>query len=244
MNDTSIKSYDYNLPKEQIAEVPLHQRHKSRLLHLNLQNDVTIERQFCNLLEILNPNDLLILNDTRVIPARIIMTKDTGGKIELLFHRKLSDRKCEAIFSSSRVPKIGSVLSINNNVIFKVVKRVDNILTLESQLASKVFDIYEKYGEVPLPKYIKRPISNSDRRKYQTVYAKFKGSVAAPTAGLHFTKDMIDKLIEKGVNVEYITLHISYNTFKPIACNDYLKHDIGSEYIGVNAKIFRLINKT
>ena len=187
MNDTSIKSYDYNLPKEQIAEAPLHQRHKSRLLHLNLQNDVTIERQFCNLLEILNPNDLLILNDTRVIPARIIMTKDTGGKIELLFHRKLSDRKCEAIFSSSRVPKIGSVLSINNNVIFKVVKRVDNILTLESQLASKVFDIYEKYGEVPLPKYIKRPISNSDRRKYQTVYAKFKGSVAAPTACLLYT---------------------------------------------------------
>ena len=113
MNDTSIKSYDYNLPKEQIAEVPLHQRHKSRLLHLNLQNDVTIERQFCNLLEILNPNDLLILNDTRVIPARIIMTKDTGGKIELLFHRKLSDRECEAIFSSSRVPKIGSVLSLS-----------------------------------------------------------------------------------------------------------------------------------
>ena len=92
--------------------------------------------------------------------------------------------------------------------------------------------------------YIKRPISNSDRRKYQTVYAKFKGSVAAPTAGLHFTKNMIDKLIEKGVNVEYITLHISYNTFKPIACNDYLKHDIGSEYIGVNEKIFSLINKT
>ena len=121
MNDISIKSYDYNLPKEQIAETPLLQRHNSKLLHLNLKNDTTNESQFCNLLEILNPNDLLILNDTRVIPARINMTKDTGGKIELLFHRKLSDKKCEAIFSSSRAPKIGSTLSINNIVIFEVI---------------------------------------------------------------------------------------------------------------------------
>lgn len=244
MNDTLIKSYDYYLPREQIAETPLPQRHNSKLLHLDLKNDTTNERQFCNLLEILNPNDLLILNNTRVIPARINMIKDTGGKIELLFHRKLSDQKCEAIFSSSRVPKIGSILSINNNVIFEVIKRVDNILTLESQSTDNLFDIYEKYGEVPLPKYIKRPISNLDKKKYQTVYAKYKGSVAAPTAGLHFTKNMIDKLIEKGVNVEYITLHISYNTFKPITCSNYLKHDIGSEYIGVNEKVFSLIDKT
>ena len=244
MKDTLIQSYDYNLPNEQIAEKPLNQREYSKLLHLDLVNRKTHERQFSNLLEILNEGDLLILNNTRVIPARIHMIKDTGGKIEILFHKKLTDKKCEAIFSSSRSPKINSLLKINEKSVFKVLGIKDNILILESKSSENIFEIFEKYGEVPLPKYIKRPVTDSDKNQYQTVYAKLNGSVAAPTAGLHFTDDMIDNLIKKGVNIEFVTLHISYNTFKPISCDSFIDHDIGSEYIKINKDLFDLIEKT
>ncbi len=243
MNNTTISLYDYDLPKDQIADTPLDHRENSKLLHINLTNNKRHERQFYNLLEILEPGDLLILNNTRVIPARMHMTKDTGGKLELLFHRKLSDHSCEAIFSSSRSPQLGSVLSIKDNILFKVLKKNKNILTLGSLSDNNIFEIFEKFGETPLPKYIKRPLSESDKNKYQTVYAKSKGSVAAPTAGLHFTQDMIEKLVSKGVIIEYITLHISYNTFKPITCESYLDHDIGSEYISITDKIFSKINE-
>lgn len=244
MNDTSINLYDYNLPKKLIASEPLDQREQSKLLHLAHNRMQTYERKFYDLLDMLNPGDLLILNNTRVIPARINMQKDTGGKIEILFHRKISNDICEAIFSSSRPPQINSLLSIDSNVIFKVLSLNKNILTLESVDKHSIFELYEKYGEVPLPKYIKRPASHNDKNKYQTVYAELNGSVAAPTAGLHFSDDMIKKLIQKGVNIKFITLHISYNTFKPITSESYLDHEIGSEYIHIEDDIFSLINET
>jgi len=244
MNNTSINSYYYKLPKEQIAERPLDRRDDSKLLHLDLKNNSRYEKHFSDLLDILNPGDLLILNNTRVIPARINAVKETGGKIELLFNRKISKIKCEAIFSSSRPPKLGSKLSINEKPLFIVTNIDNNILTLKATSTVDIFEIYEEYGEVPLPKYIKRLISYEDKKKYQTVYAKLNGSVAAPTAGLHFTNEMIEKLIKKGINIEYITLHISYNTFKPIKSDNYLDHDLGSEYIHVNEKLFSSINKT
>ena len=244
MNNTSIDLYNYNLPKEQIASEPLDHREQSKLLHLTYNDLQTYERKFYDLLDILNPGDLLILNNTRVIPARINMHKATGGKIEILFHRKITNEICEAIFSSSRPPKINTTLIINDNRIFKVLSLTKNILTLKSINKMSIFEIYEKYGEVPLPKYIKRAVSNTDKKKYQTVYAESNGSVAAPTAGLHFTDDMIEKLINKGINIKYMTLHISYNTFKPITSESYLDHEIGSEYINIEDDIFSMINKT
>ena len=244
MKDTSIKSYNYNLPNEQIAKKPLNRRECSKLLHIDLVNKKTNERQFSNLLEILNMGDLLILNDTRVIPARIHMIKETGGKIEVLFHKKLTNTKCEVIFSSSRSPKINSLLKIAENSVFKILKIKGNNLILECKCSDNIFEIFEEHGEVPLPKYIKRPVTDDDKDQYQTVYAKLNGSVAAPTAGLHFTDDMIDNLIKKGVNIEFVTLHISYNTFKPISCDSFIDHDIGSEYIKINKDLFDLIEKT
>jgi len=133
---------------------------------------------------------------------------------------------------------------MNDNRIFKVLSLTRNILTLKSINKMSIFKIYEKYGEVPLPKYIKRAVSNTDKKKYQTVYAESNGSVAAPTAGLHFTDDMIEKLINKGINIKYMTLHISYNTFKPITSKSYLDHEIGSEYINIEDDIFSMINET
>ena len=244
MNNTSIHLYDYNLPKEQIASEPLDRREQSKLLHLTYNNSQFHERKFYDLLDVLNPGDLLILNNTRVNPARIYMQKDTGGKIEMLFHRKISNDICEVVFSSSRPPKINATLTTNGNTIFKVLSLTDNILTLKSIGKMSIFELYEKYGEVPLPKYIKRAVSNSDKNKYQTVYAESNGSVAAPTAGLHFSDDMIKQLIQKGINIKFITLHISYNTFKPITSESYLDHEIGSEYINIDDDIFKLINKT
>lgn len=244
MNDTSINLYDYNLPKELIASEPLDQREQSKLLHLAHNSMQAYERKFYDLLEVLNPGDLLILNNTRVIPARINMHKDTGGKIEILFHRKISNDICEAIFSSSRPPQINALLSVDSNATFKVLSLNKNILTLESIDKHSIFELFEKYGEVPLPKYIKRPASHNDKSKYQTVYAELNGSVAAPTAGLHFSDDMIKKLIRKGINIKFITLHISYNTFKPITSESYLNHEIGSEYINIEDDIFSLINET
>jgi len=244
MNNTSIHLYDYNLPKEQIASEPLDQREHSKLLHLTQNSSRLYERKFYDLLEVLNPGDLLILNNTRVIPARIYMQKDTGGKIEILFHRKISNDICEAVFSSSRPPKINATLTLGGNTIFKILSLTKNILTLQSIGQMSIFELYEKYGEVPLPKYIKRSASNSDKNKYQTVYAESNGSVAAPTAGLHFSDCMIKELINKGINIKFITLHISYNTFKPITSESYLDHEIGSEYINIEDDIFKLINET
>ena len=244
MSETSIDLYNYNLPKELIADTPLDQREKSKLLHIDIHKNQSYERHFFDLLEVLNPGDLVILNNTKVIPARIYMHKETGGRIEILFHKKLSRRTCEVIFSSSRSPKIGTLLTVNDNLLFKILKIDKNILTLESLIFDDIFKIFEDYGEIPLPKYIKRSVSDGDKTAYQTVYAKSKGSVAAPTAGLHFSDDMIKKLIKKGINIKYITLHISYNTFKPITSYSYLDHNIGSEYIDIQGDLFALINNT
>ena len=151
------------------------QREHSKLLHLTQNSSRLYERKFYDLLEVLNPGDLLILNNTRVIPARIYMQKDTGGKIEILFHRKISNDICEAVFSSSRPPKINATLTLGGNTIFKILSLTKNILTLQSIGQMSIFELYEKYGEVPLPKYIKRSASNSDKNKYQTVYAESNG---------------------------------------------------------------------
>ena len=141
MNNTSIDLYDYNLPKEQIASEPLDHREQSKLLHLTYSDLQTYERKFYDLLDVLNPGDLLILNNTRVIPARINMHKETGGKIEILFHRKITNEICEAIFSSSRPPKINTTLIMNDNRIFKVLSLTKNILTLKSINKMSIFEI-------------------------------------------------------------------------------------------------------
>ena len=146
MNNTSIHLYDYNLPKEQIASEPLDQREHSKLLHLTQNSSRLYERKFYDLLEVLNPGDLLILNNTRVIPAIIYMQKDTGGKIEILFHRKISNDICEAVFSSSRPPKINATLTLGGNTIFKILSLTKNILTLQSIGQMSIFELYEKYG--------------------------------------------------------------------------------------------------
>ena len=241
MGTTSISLFHYDLPSSLIASSPLDQRANSRMLHYNLKGNIYNDYKFNALLELLNAGDLLVMNNTKVIPARIYMQKETGGNIEILFNKKINQKTIEVIFSSSRPPKPDSLLSINKENIFKVIALESKYLILEIIPEKSFFSIFEIHGEIPLPKYIKRPITNNDKEKYQTVYASEQGSVAAPTAGLHFTTDMIKKLIKKGIIIKYITLHITYNTFKPITTDDYLDHDLGSEYIEIEESVFKSI---
>ena len=241
MRTTSISSFDYNLPNSLIASSPLDKRADSRMLHYNLKGKKYNDYKFSELLELLNAGDLLILNNTKVIPARIYMQKQTGGKIEILFNKKINNKKIEVIFSSSRPPKHNSLLCIKKENLFKVISLNGKYLILETICDESFFSIFQSHGEIPLPKYIKRPVNDHDKEKYQTVYACEEGSVAAPTAGLHFTTDMINKLINKGVVIKHITLHISYNTFKPISVENYLEHELGSEYIEIDESVFKCI---
>lgn len=238
---TLISSYNYDLPDDSIASSPLDQRSDSKLLHYNLRESHYEDQKFSKLIDILNKGDLLIMNNTKVIPARIHLHKDSGGKIEILFNRRINQDLIEVIFSSSRRPIINSYLSIENQRIFKVLDISRKCLVLLKVSDDSIFSIFEKYGQTPLPKYIKRPPTDSDKNKYQTVYAEHNGSVAAPTAGLHFTKKMIKQILDAGVIIKYLTLHISYNTFKPILVDDYLEHDIGEEYLKIDKSIFSAI---
>lgn len=239
---TLISSYDYKLPLDSIAANPLDQRSDSKLLHYNLKQSSYSDQKFSNLLNILKAGDLLIMNNTRVIPARINLHKDTGGRIEILFNRKISQDSIEVIFFSSRKPMVNSYLILDDKKFFKVLDINRNYLILLKLSKDNIFNIFEKYGEIPLPKYIKRFPIDSDKEKYQTVYAEHDGSVAAPTAGLHFTQDMISKILDAGIIIKYLTLHISYNTFKPITVEDFLNHDIGEEYVKIEKEVFSAID--
>ena len=242
MGTTSISSFDYNLPNSLIASSPLDKRADSRMLHYNLKGKTYNDYKFSELLELLSAGDLLVMNNTKVIPARIYMQKETGGNIEILFNKKINSKTIEVIFSSSRPPKPDSLLNIKKEHLFKVISINGKYLVLEIIHDESFFSIFQNHGEMPLPKYIKRPVSDYDKEKYQTVYASEEGSIAAPTAGLHFTTEMIKKLINKGVVIKYITLHISYNTFKPIVVENYLDHDLGSEYIEIDESVFKCIS--
>ena len=235
---TSIKLYDYNLPKNLIARHPTKNRDESKLMIVDESNS-TKHKIFKDLPDHIQKGDLLILNDTKVIPGRILLKKDTGGIVELLFHKSLNSNTAICIYSSSRKLIINSKLYINDKDFLTIDNIEKNYVTISSN--KNLMDVFIKRGEVPLPKYIKRKVTKDDIKRYQTTYAQYQGSVAAPTAGLHFTKKIIDQLRLKGVLIEYLTLHVTYNTFKPLNSDDYSIHEIGSEYCCIKDSLMRTI---
>ena len=235
---TSIKLYDYNLPENLIAYHPTKNRDESKLMIVDESNS-TKHKIFKDLPDHIQKGDLLILNDTKVIPGRILLKKDTGGIVELLFHKSLNSNTAICIYSSSRKLIINSKLYINDKDFLTIDNIEKNYVTLSSN--KNLIDVFIKKGEVPLPKYIKRKVTKDDIKRYQTTYAQYQGSVAAPTAGLHFTKNIIDQLRLKGVLIEYLTLHVTYNTFKPLNSEDYSIHEIGSEYCRIKDSLMRTI---
>ena len=238
----SIKFFDYNLPSHLIAENPRSKREQAKLMIYDQGLDTLNHSIFSNLDEYLTKGDLIILNDTRVLPGRLFLKKESGGTVEILFHKYINQYSFVCIFKSSRKVTMHSKLFFDDDNFFIVDNIENNFITLSSK--SDPMDIFLKYGEVPLPKYIKRKTNAKDIERYQTVYAKHTGSVAAPTAGLHFTEEILSKLQAKGVVIDYCTLHVTYNTFKPITVDNYNDHQIGSEVCNIKESLISKIKST
>ena len=238
----SIKFFDYNLPSNLIAENPRSKRDQAKLMIYAQGLDTLNHSIFSNLDEYLTKGDLIILNDTRVLPGRLFLKKESGGTVEILFHKLINQFSFVCIFKSSRKVVMNSKLFFDDDNFFIVDNIENNFITLSSK--NDPMDIFVKYGEVPLPKYIKRKTNAKDIERYQTVYAKHTGSVAAPTAGLHFTEEILSKLQAKGVVIDYCTLHVTYNTFKPITVDNYNDHQIGSEVCNIKESLISKIKST
>ena len=262
-----LSDFCYNLPKELIAQYPARKRDESRLLVLHKDTGIIEHRIFKDIAEYFNPGDLLVLNNTKVLPARLIGRKETGGKVEALilntnqhgctgapvhprttrvWGRQSTSRdksEYEVFLKPTRGCKVGS------KIIFGYGELTAEITRIESGRRFLKFDsngnlnkMLDRLGQMPLPPYIKRETTDSDTERYQTVYASKNGAVAAPTAGLHFTKKLLDDISKKRVGVEYVTLHVGYGTFKPVSSEDIKEHKMEKEYFEIDGKVIEKLN--
>lgn len=237
--------YDFNLPPELIAQFPSAERGGSRLLHLNGQTGSINDHVFTQLPEFLRAGDLLIFNDTRVIKARLHGTKSSGGKVEVLVERILGDFQALAHIRASKAPKPGSRIFIADKIPVEVTARQDEFFVLQFDPAGpSVMELLEQYGNLPLPPYIAHTAGTTDEARYQTVYARQPGAVAAPTAGLHFDTEMMALLENKGIKIAYVTLHVGAGTFQPVRTEDISQHKMHSELYTVPEETVALIHST
>jgi S-adenosylmethionine:tRNA ribosyltransferase-isomerase len=228
------QDFYYELPPELIAQYPTARRGDSRLLCLDGRTGAIADREFQELPELLRAGDLLVLNDTRVIPARLYGRKATGGRIEILAERLLAGDRMLAQIRASKPPRPGGVLRIADGVEFSVLVRHGDLYEIKLLSARPILEILEAYGHTPLPPYINRADEQLDQDRYQTVYARAPGAVAAPTAGLHFTEDLLETLRGLGVRVTYVTLHVGLGTFQPVRVEDIREHRMHSEPVRVS----------
>ena len=237
-----LADFDYKLDKDLIAQVPLKKRDQSRLLVFDRRNKSITHKKFSNFLDYLKFGDLIILNNTKVIFARLFGSrKETGGKIEILLQEKLDRKRFRALIKPLKRLKINEEVSINNNGLsFKLVDFSKRIIEFNK---TGVLDRLNRVGHVPLPPYIKRSDSVFDRDRYQTVYAKREGAIAAPTAGLHFTKELLKEIKDRGVNIAFITLHVGYGTFSSILEDDVSSHKMDEEYFEIPKTTIKLIRE-
>lgn len=236
--------FDYYLPKELIAQTPLSKRDNSRMMVLDKQTGKTSDEMFTNLINYLNPGDTIVLNDTKVIPARLIGHKpDTNAVIEVLMLKDLGDDTWECLSKPAKRVKEGTVIKFSDELSCKCVfVGEDGIRRYKFIYNGILLEILDRLGEMPLPPYITEKLKEKDR--YQTVYAKNPGSAAAPTAGLHFTKEYLEKIKQKEINIAYVTLHVGLGTFRPVVVEDVTKHDMHSEYYILNKETANLLNET
>ncbi len=230
--------FDYHLPDEQIAYHPEGQRQNSRLLLLNKKNGEINHKNFYDLPNLLSPGDLLVLNNTKVIPARLLGKRKSGVEVEILLVQKLSQKTWECLVRS---PKNNEEIVFDKGLIGRLSKRDQQNWLIEFE--EPVDDYIEIYGNMPLPPYINRRPQESDKVTYQTVYAEHKGAIAAPTAGLHFTSELLDEIKSKGIGVEYVTLHVGIGTFKPVKVDNIQDHIMHQEYRTVSQSSAAAINK-
>jgi S-adenosylmethionine:tRNA ribosyltransferase-isomerase len=222
----SLSDFDFNLPQERIAQFPLPDRSASRLLHLD--GEQIIDRQFADILDLLQPGDLLVMNNTRVLKARFFGTKESGGKVEALVERVLDNRTVLAQVRASRSPLAGTKMRLADAFDVTVGERAGEFFMLHFD--ADVFDLIEAHGRLPLPPYIEHDADSFDENRYQTVFNKVPGAVAAPTAGLHFDEPLLEKLKAKGVNFAYVTLHVGAGTFQPVRHEKLADHQMHTEW--------------
>ncbi|MCP4595388.1 tRNA preQ1(34) S-adenosylmethionine ribosyltransferase-isomerase QueA [Neptuniibacter sp.] len=239
-----VKDFHFDLPEELIASFPLEQRSASRLLSVDGNAGVINHGTFTDVLEMIQPGDLMIFNDTRVIPARLFGQKESGGKVEVLVERVLDDKRALTHVRSSRSPKPGAKLLLEGGIEAEMVGRHENLFELRFNIDGNLVEALEQYGHMPLPPYMNREDQLSDRERYQTVYNKKPGAVAAPTAGLHFDDELLAKLDEKGVQRAFVTLHVGAGTFQPVKVDNIQEHVMHSEYIEVSEEVCELVKQT
>lgn len=238
------EDFDYYLPPELIAQTPLEKRDTSRMMVLDKISGNYEDKHFTDLIDYLNEGDTIVLNDTKVLPARLIGNKsDTNAVIELLLLKELDNNNWECLTRPAKRVKKGTIVNFSDKLKALCVEEGNDGLRVFKLIYSGILlEILDELGEMPLPPYIKEKLS--DKNRYQTVYARQVGSAAAPTAGLHFTKEYIEKIKAKGVNVAFVTLHVGLGTFRPVVESDISKHEMHEEYYELSEEVANLLNET
>ncbi|MFA6988916.1 MAG: tRNA preQ1(34) S-adenosylmethionine ribosyltransferase-isomerase QueA [Candidatus Gastranaerophilaceae bacterium] len=242
-----LSQFDYNLPEELIAQFPSKKRDNSKMLVLNKKSRSFEHKNFFNIVDLLGENDVLVMNNTKVIPARLIGKKNTGAVIEVFLLKEKKDKIWEVLIKPSKRIKPCTIIEISDELKVKALEKIDDKWLVELIYEGNIYEILNKIGNIPLPPYIERKlasedIKNLDYERYQTVYAQNPGSVAAPTAGLHFTDEILQKLKKKGVQICYVTLNVGLGTFKPVKCGNILEHKMDSEIFEISEKTAEIIN--
>jgi S-adenosylmethionine:tRNA ribosyltransferase-isomerase len=234
--------FSYELPPELIAQAPLPERSASRLLVLDGATGAVADKKFTDLVELLEPGDLLIFNDTRVIPARLYGRKESGGRVEILVERMLAENAALCHVRASKAPRPGTTILLERQMSCTVLERREDLFVLD--FGQSVLAALEAIGHVPLPPYIDRPDTAWDRERYQTVYAQKPGAVAAPTAGLHFDGPLLEQLKRKGVRMSFVTLHVGAGTFQPVRVEDPVQHRMHREWFEVPQETVAAVEQT
>ena len=241
-----MKTHDfwYDLPEELIAQTPLERRDGSRLMVLNRETGEIQHKHFYDIVDYLNPGDCLVMNDSRVLPARLMGHRPTGGVVEVLLLRDMGNKCWECLCKPGRKMQVGNEVIFGDGELTAVVREVqeDGNRVVEFKYEGIFLEVLERLGKMPLPPYIKEELQ--DQERYQTVYSKEVGSAAAPTAGLHFTKELLEKIREKGVNEAFVTLHVGLGTFRPVKAEEVTDHHMLSVLCMMNAETAKMLNET
>ena len=238
-----VSDFDYDLDESLIAQTPLEKRDESKLMILDRKTGSILHKKFYNIIDYLNPGDVLVLNDTKVIPARLIgEKKDTKAVIEILILKNIKDNIFECLAKPAKRIKVGTIVEFGSGLLKIECTKIkeDGIREFKFIYDGILMEILDKLGEMPLPPYIHEKLLDKDR--YQTVYAKNLGSAAAPTAGLHFTEDLLKKIKEKGVKIEFVTLHVGLGTFRPVMVDDIKDHEMHSEFYSMSKEVADTLN--
>ena len=245
-----LSEFDYELPEELIAQKPTEKRQDSKMMVLNRENHQISHKHFYDIVDLIDNDCVLILNNTKVMPARLYGYKETGAKIEVFLLKEKENKQWEVLIRPSKRVKEDTIIKISDELSAEVVKPLedDGKWLVKMIYDGDIFEILHKVGNIPLPPYIERKMASEDLKKldferYQTVYAKDEGSVAAPTAGLHFTQEILQKLKNKGVEIGYVTLNVGIGTFRPVKCENVLDHKMDSETFEISQETADLINR-